>query len=192
MLHVEPKGLYSTWAPGIRRYLARLVGEAEADDLAQEVFVRACRGLSRFRAESRVSTWLYRIATHVAIDRLRAPSFQRQVASEGAKDPDVLAPANAGGQDDPESRAARGEMRRCILDVVAELPQGQRAVLLLSEVGGLTDREAAIALGVSLEAAKIRLHRARQRLRSLLQSRCDFYRDDRNEFACEPQARPRP
>ena len=71
--------LYADFYPRIMRYLRRLVGESEAEDLAQETFIKASQGLEGFRGEAQVSTWLYRIATNLAIDRLRSPSYQRLV-----------------------------------------------------------------------------------------------------------------
>src|SRR3990170_8809769 len=68
--------LYIRYRPGIVRYLSRIVGRHEAEYLAQEVFVKVGRGLPGFRGESRISTWIYRIATNAALDRLRKPSFE--------------------------------------------------------------------------------------------------------------------
>src|SRR5512133_4396952 len=93
--------LYDELAPGIRRYRSRLVGEGEAEDRTQEVCARAQHGLATHRGDSLVSTWLYRIATNAAIDRLRAASRrevpvtasacteslvegEREIVSEGA------------------------------------------------------------------------------------------------------------
>ena len=70
MIESEPDfgKIYEDFRPRILRYLTRLVGEGEAEDLAQEVFVKIDRGLKTFRGESRISTWIYRIATHAAIE----------------------------------------------------------------------------------------------------------------------------
>jgi RNA polymerase sigma-70 factor (ECF subfamily) len=78
-------------------------------------------------------------------------------------------------------------MRECILRVVERLPASQRAVILLGELRGLSDRETADALAISLGAAKIRLHRARAALKLELERACTFERDDQNEFACAPK-----
>ena len=69
--------VYETYRARIYRFLVGLIGAAEAEDLSQEVFLKAHQGLSDFRGESQLSTWLYRIATHTAIDRMREASFQR-------------------------------------------------------------------------------------------------------------------
>ena len=74
---LEFQKIYDAFQPKIVRYLARLVGEGEAEDLTQEVFFKVNQALENFRGESKLSTWLYRIATNAALDRLRSPSFQR-------------------------------------------------------------------------------------------------------------------
>src|SRR5574342_539452 len=72
----ELQEIYDAFQPRILRYLTRLVGQFEAEDLTQEVFVKAGQALGSFRGESQLSTWIYRIATNAALDRLRSRSFQ--------------------------------------------------------------------------------------------------------------------
>jgi RNA polymerase sigma-70 factor (ECF subfamily) len=76
---LEFQHIYSAFRPKIHRYLARLTGADEADDLTQEVFIKVSRGLKGFRGESKLSSWIYRIATNAALDHLRRPS---QMATE--------------------------------------------------------------------------------------------------------------
>jgi RNA polymerase sigma-70 factor, ECF subfamily len=191
----EFRNLYDELAPGIRRYLSGLVGSGEAEDLTQEVFARAHRAMATRRGESQVSTWLYRIATNAAIDRLRAaarrgvPMAAPPVSSEEERD--LPCEGAACEAQDAESRVIREEMRHCILDLVERLPPAHRAVILLGELRDARDQEIADALGLTLEAAKMRLHRARGALRKLLETSCDLYRDERNELACEPRPPPR-
>jgi RNA polymerase sigma factor (sigma-70 family) len=79
----------------------------------------------------------------------------------------------------------RGEMNHCIREVVYTLPEDYRSVILLSEFEDMTDREIAEAIGISLGAVKIRLHRARAKLQEALIKTCNFERDEQNEFVCE-------
>ncbi|VBB06441.1 rna polymerase sigma-70 region 2 [Lucifera butyrica] len=81
---MEFEQMYTSFRPTIYRYLTRLVGMQEAEDLTQEVFIKVEKALPTFRQEAQLSTWLYRIATHVAIDRMRQPSFRRELTSEQA------------------------------------------------------------------------------------------------------------
>ncbi len=188
----EFRALYDELAPGIRRYLSRLVGAADAEDLTQEVFARAHRAMATRRGDSTVSTWLYRIATNAAIDRLRAAS-RREVpvtatapAESAVEDEhDVAAEGAACETQCADSHVIRKEMRHCILELVDRLPPAHRSVILLGELQDSTDQQIADALGITLEAAKMRLHRARGELRKLLGASCDLYRDERNELACD-------
>jgi RNA polymerase sigma-70 factor, ECF subfamily len=186
----EFRTLYQEFAPGIRRYLSRLVGGADAEDLTQEVFARAHGAMATRRGDSLVSTWLYRIATNAAIDRLRAAS-RREVPVTGPAESvveegdQVVSEDAAREAQDADSHVIRKEMRHCILDLVDRLLPDHRAVILLGELRDLRDQEIADALGITLEAAKMRLHRARGELRELLGASCDLYRDERNELACD-------
>ena len=73
----EFRDIYEQFYPKILRYMARMVDESEAEDLTQEVFGRVAGSLAAFRGESQLSTWIYRIATNAALDRLGSPSYQR-------------------------------------------------------------------------------------------------------------------
>ncbi|WP_242370973.1 RNA polymerase sigma factor [Anaeromyxobacter sp. SG26] len=183
------ESLHEKYGERIRRYLERLVGSADAEDLAQDVFEKAQRAVGTFRRDSRVLTWLYRIATNAAIDRLRTAGRYVDVERhDDETDPlDAARSAEATHERSLDGEVDRTRMRACILDVVEQLPTSQRAAILLGELRGLSDRELAEALGVSLGAAKIRLHRARGALKAALERACTFERDEQNEFACAPK-----
>jgi len=175
----------------ILRFLSRRLGEAEAQDVAQEVFLKAARALPEFRGESQVRTWVFRMARNAAIDRIRQREARReQGLGDPQGDPAGEAPGVAGmlerEWDSSERRLIREEMRSCIRARVEALPEPYRAVLQLGEGEGLSDAEIASAVGTTVGNVKIRLHRARARLREDLQCHCTLYRDERNELACEP------
>lgn len=165
----------------ILRYLARLAGPQEAEDLAQEVFLKVSRALPEFRGEASLSTWLYRIATNTAIDRLRSRAASQIAQGElpGGEDHNTWT-----GEKAPtvEQQLVRKEMNACIRDFIERLPLNYRSVLVLSELEGLRSREIAEVLGISLGTVKIRLHRARQALRQELQANCDSYWIEENEY----------
>ena len=176
--------LHDAHRPDVVRYLRRMVGEAEAEDLAQVVFERANRALPEFREQASVKTWLMRIAANAAIDLLRSPSFRRRAQSldtAGGADAALLAVGGA----NCESQSIRNEMNACIREVIDRLPANYRAVLVLADIEGFTCAETADRLGLGLEAAKIRLHRARARLKKLLDQECRFYRNDLGHLACD-------
>lgn len=174
--------VYGEFHARIRRYLNRLVGTTDGEDLTQETFAKVSRALPQFRGESSLSTWVYRIATNAAYDRLRSRSADR--TNDVPSEDHTAVDDHASGI---EHTLVRREMNDCIDEFIARLPTSYRSVLILSEQEEFTNQEIAAALGLTLETVKIRLHRARARLRKELGSGCDFYRDDRNEFACEPK-----
>ena len=185
--------IHDTFRPKILRYLTNLVGRPDAEDLTQEVFVKVNQALKTFRGESQLSTWIYRIATNVALDKLRSPSFRQTGGkslsgdSIGEGEIEIMDKNPWTGENTPsiETSVVRKEMNQCIRGVVEKLPESYRTVVVLSELEGFRDDEIAEILGVSLNTAKIRLHRSRARLKKDLEAHCNFYRDDQNEFACD-------
>ena len=179
--------LYGEYYPKVTRYLQRLVGEAEAEDVAQETFVKINRSLDSFRGESRLSTWIYRIATNTAMDHLRKPSsgqsrqWDDDADGGGEAGEDVLAD-NAPLHD---TLLIRKDMNECIRGLVNDLPENYRSVLALSDLEGFTNAEIGEVLGLSLDTVKIRLHRARLQLKKSMDHACHLYRDGRNEFSCD-------
>ncbi len=187
------QSIYKTFHPKIVRYLAHMVGLRDAEDVTQEVFLKVDQALKTFRGESQLSTWIYRIATNVALDKLRSPSFRQTGGkslsgdSIGEGDLEIMDKNPWTGENAPsiETSTVRKEMNQCIRGVVERLPENYRTVVLLSELEGFRDDEIAEILGVSLHTAKIRLHRGHTRLKKDLEAHCNFYRDERNEFACD-------
>jgi RNA polymerase sigma-70 factor (ECF subfamily) len=187
---LEFQKIYATFQPKILRYLSRLVDEDEAEDLAQEVFVKVHRALDNFRGECRLSTWVYRIATNAAFDKLRNPSYQRGSVTSYLGD---LLEREEGLVEDQaicseekmpliEQQVVRTEMNECLQRFIEKLPDDYRTVLVLSDLEELTNNAIAEILGVSLNTVKIRLHRARMRLKGELQKHCDWYWIEGNEF----------
>ncbi len=174
--HVDFNTVYSLFYARILRYLTRLVGPTEAEDVSQEVFSKISRSLGEFRGEA-LSAWVYRIATNAATDRLR------QTARFSTTEDDDFAPPDT--TDSAEQQAIRSEMSACVHDLMNQLPGNYRTVLVLSEIEGLKDAEIAEVVGATVQAVKIRLHRARARLRQILEDRCRFYHDPDNKLLCD-------
>ena len=189
----DSHSVYNAFYPKIIRYLAHVLGWRDAEDVTQEVFVKVNQALKDFKGESQVSTWIYRIATNSALDKLRSPSFRQTGRSSlsgksiGEGETEVMDQNAWTGEKTPsvETSVIRKEMNECIRGVVEKLPENYRTVVALSELEGFRDDEIAEILGVSIHTAKIRLHRARARLKKELEAHCNFYRDERNEFACD-------
>ena len=173
--------IYREFYPLIHRYLIRCVGRKEAEDLAQEVFIKAGKSLDAFRSEAQVSTWLYRIATNAAIDRMRQPTFQRE------NDSIPMEPELAGDGHSLENDALRRATNVCIRGVIDSLTENYRVPVILGELQGLSNQQIAEVLGLSLDVVKVRLHRGKARLKQELQNQCQFSHDERNELTCDPK-----
>lgn len=135
----------------------------DAEDVMQEVLASLARGLPRFRGESALSTWAYRVARHACLRR-RGP---RARALEPLHDGEA-ASAPAGAEADPARAYERRELAARIERAIEALPRPQREVLVLRDVEGLTAAEVGRVLGLGERAVKSRLHRARLTLRRAL------------------------
>ena len=185
--------VYDGYKAKIVRFMARMVSEQDAEDLAQEAFLKVSRALPGFKGESSLSTWIYRIATNTALDRLKAPAYRQasleQSRAAGPDDTDVLE-LEDNASPPADQNLIIEQMNECIRGLVAKLPSEYRVVITLSEMEDLTNREIADILGISIDTVKIRLHRARAALKKEFEVGCNFYRDNRNEFSCEPKTTP--
>ena len=180
--------IYEQFQPKILHYLTRLAGQQEAEDIAQEVFEKVSRGLRSFKGESKLSTWLYRIATNTAIDRMRSTSLQRSSKHTGIEESTEVEDRNvwSGHTKTPTDQTLiRKEMSECIREFIDKLPSDYKTVIILSELEGFKSREIADILQVSLETVKIRLHRARTKLKETLNDGCDFYHNEHSVLACD-------
>ncbi|MEP6768223.1 MAG: RNA polymerase sigma factor [Acidobacteriota bacterium] len=156
----------------LRRYNQRvyraaravLRDDGEAEDVAQEAWVRGFRHLRDFQGRALFSTWITRIAVHEAMARSRR-------ARRTASSPREIDPVTASPTPDPESEAFDREMRTHIEAAVEALPAAYRTVFVLREVEELSTRETAESLELSEDAVKTRLHRARAMLRQDLLAR---------------------
>jgi len=180
--------IYQEFQPKIRHYLSRMLGDQAAEDIAQEVFAGVSRSLDSFQGRSSFSTWIYRIATNTALDKLRSPSFKRPSENIPLEECAGIADRNVwtgqtGSTVDQEF--VRKEMGACVREFVDRLPPDYRAVLILSELEGFKNREIADILEISLDNVKVKLHRARTRLKKELASGCNFYYNEQGTLACD-------
>lgn len=135
----------------------RIVGASDAEEVAQEVFVRIFRALATFRGDSALSTWIYRLTVNAALSHLAKRGRRNEVGDDGLGD----VPAPPVAERDP-GLAARIEA------ALARLPAGYRAILVLHDVEGLSHEECAAILDCRVGTCKSQLHKARARMRELL------------------------
>jgi RNA polymerase sigma-70 factor, ECF subfamily len=150
--------------------LSCMKNDADAEDVAQEAFIRAFRKLESFRAESKFSTWLISITINEARTRLRRKALVRMESLDQLPDEDKsVSPALLRDwREIPSEAVEREEVRNLIQLGVEQLPDIYRHVFLLRDVEELTISETAEALNISIPSVKVRLHRARMRLQKQL------------------------
>ena len=149
------------------RLCLRMMGnEQDAADMAQEALVRAWRRLSTYKAQSRFSTWLYRIASNVCLDELRKRK-NREAESLQALQESGFDPADE--QNTPEQALDRKDTRAQLARAISSLNEEQRTALLLRDVHGLSYDEIASVLDMNLNTVKSRIARARASLRNILE-----------------------
>ncbi len=162
--------LVEAYAPRLYRLLLKMLRHPQdAEDALQETFVKAYRALPDFDGRAQLSTWLYRIAVNEALMIIRRKEIET-ISVDAPTGPDD----EAGPYDLvdwcclPEDELLTAEARQVLEEAVARLPASLRMVFLLRDVEGLSTRETAEALGISEGAVKVRLSRARERLRRLV------------------------
>ena len=139
----------------------RMMGNAEdAEDVAQEAFISAYRARGRFRGDSKVTTWLYRITTNAALMRLRKEKRARTLTRTGLDDMDIPSL-----EETPEGYVVTSELGEKIRDGIAMLQPDLRAAVVMRDLSGLSNAEAAESLGITISSLKSRLHRGRILLR---------------------------
>lgn len=174
--------------PALFAYVRRIVRHAEiAEDITQDAMLRAHQNISDLKDNNCLIPWLYRIATNVCRDYFRKNKRTREEALNN--DSDLLSPNDL--RDDNAPRLDKvmecAQMGECVQLYFKELSDSYRAVILFHDVEGMTNQEIADMLEISLEAVKVRLHRARKQLRNILEDVCHFYLDERGVLVCEPK-----
>jgi RNA polymerase sigma-70 factor (ECF subfamily) len=144
----------------------RILGNhADAEDAAQDAFLAAYRNFHRFRGESKISTWLYRIATNAALMKLRKDRNKRVLTQSGYEDIELPSPLEG-----PEKLALNSELLQHLEGGLELLPLNLRTAVVLRDIQGLSNEEAAEVLQISVSSLKARLHRGRVLLRQYLQN----------------------
>ena len=179
----ESEDIARDLAQPILRYLERYVGDrAVAEDLQQETLMRVHKGLSSFAGRSSITTWVFSIASRVAADYFRHPGRKTHIV-ELDETAELIDSDRA-----IDERLVVDEMNACVRQVIGSLPDAYRAALILHDLEGLSAEQTAEICDCSVASAKIRIHRARLRLKEALKAECEFYHDPDNVFRCDRKA----
>jgi RNA polymerase sigma-70 factor, ECF subfamily len=182
----ETGALFQTYRDRIYRYILRMVkNPAEAEDLAQETFLRAYRRRDSLRDPNAVRGWLYRIAAHACLDRLRQRKIHESIDRGESADEIIRA---ASQSPSVLEIAERRETSACVQRCLDYLPDRYRAVILLYEAHSLTAAEIAELLGLKLTTVKMRLHRAHRMLQQVMEVGCAVSSDKCGVPTCQPKS----
>lgn len=180
MIAPEARGAWSEIEARLRPYVARRVASrADVDDVIQEILIRVHKGLDGLRDGERFGGWVYRIAEHAVADFTRAHatvSTFRTVDEPMAPEPDPSV----------ECQNLQADLGECVALFVARLPSPYREAITLTELEGLTQKDAAEMLGISLSGMKSRVQRGREKIRDMFEECCKISVDCRGRVVeCE-------
>ena len=161
--------LVTAYEKNVYNIALRMVGDPDdAADMTQETFIKAYRALSSFRGDSKFSSWLYRIASNVCLDFLRSRSRHPQVSLSTVDEDDRATFELPDMRQNPEEQLMKKLGMEAVRRGLEQLPEQQRQILVLRELGGLSYAELAQTLGLEEGTVKSRIFRARKRLCALL------------------------
>jgi RNA polymerase sigma-70 factor (ECF subfamily) len=179
--------IYDQYYRSIRRFILNTVrNEWVADDLMQETFIRINNNLENVRDASRLKSWIFRIAYNICQDYFRARGKsssledEREIQEAPEETLSLTVPAT-------QKALEQFQMRQCVFGLVNHLPESLRSVIILSDVDEFSQQEIADIIGITVANVKIRLHRARKKLKALLEEHCVFEVDERNVLTCQPE-----
>jgi len=179
--------IYDQYYTKVRKFILTLVkDEWMADDLIQETFLKIQNNLKDLKDPSKLSSWIFRIAYNLCQDHFRQLKRSRKetrIDQEGMEDfKESLIQKGPDIQKELEQR----QMGKCVQDQINLLPESMRTVLLLFDIMEFNHQEIADILGSTVKNVKVRLHRARKKLKPILEEKCAFERDERNVLVCLP------
>lgn len=180
--------IFTTYEKPVYNYVLHMVKDAHlANDLVREIFLKIYKNLETYQGKAKLSTWIYKIATNVYLDYFRTAAHKKEKVTklldnnldENKKLEEIKRVLSI------DEQLVKQEMNVCIQEFLERLPEEYRAVIILHDLQGFKNLEIADILNCSLETVKIRLHRARNKFRTVLASNCSFYRDPNDVFSCD-------
>ncbi len=175
--------IYDQYYQRIRKFILHTVrNEWLADDLVQETFIRINNNLENVRDTSKLQSWIFRIAYNICQDYFRNQGKAPYLGNE-----EISEETASSRLPTSQKELEQGQMRKCVFGLVNHLPESLRSVIILSDISEFSQREIAEVMGITVENVKIRLHRARKKLKILLEEHCVFEVDERNVLTCQPE-----
>ncbi len=165
----------------VKTFISKMIGDQWiADDLTQDTFIKVQKNLGDLKDESRLTSWIYRIARNRSLDyfRSRATKNNEQVLTAGLQksiEPVV------------QLQIEQNQMSRCVQDKIYLLPESLQVALVLSDTMEMTHQEMADILDITVNNVKVRVHRARKTFKKILEEECTFEHDERSVMVCEPK-----
>ena len=185
-LKMEFWEIYDRYYAKVRKFILALVKDQwVANDLIQETFLKVQQNLGTLKDSSKLSSWIFRIAHNLCQDHFRQLKVVRRRGSIGLEQTESLEEAfiqEVSIQKDLEQR----EMGRCVQNQIDLLPESLRTVLILFDIMEFTHQEISDILGITIKNVKVRLHRARNKMKAILEEQCTFERDERDILICIP------
>ncbi|MHB1001579.1 MAG: sigma-70 family RNA polymerase sigma factor [Armatimonadota bacterium] len=167
--------IVARYKDSIYNYIWRMISnQDDVEDLTQEVFLKAFASIKKFRSESNLRTWLYKIATNICIDKYRRAGFEKKILTpmeremDDGEEPETIDLPDS--TYDPRLLYERQELQSEVQKALIRLPEKLRAVILLYDMEDMSYEEIAEALNCPMGTVKSRLHKARMHLRQLLRS----------------------
>lgn len=166
----------------VRRFINMTVkNQWAADDLTQETFIKAYKNIDSLEDISKIRSWLIRIAYNLCQDYFKTASRNKHDSLDSIEEVFSANILPIGKQ------LERNEMSQCVQEKMLLLPQSYRTILCLSDIAGLTHHEIAEVLEVNVGNVKVRLHRARAKMKEILNQHCYFGNDERAVLVCTPK-----
>ncbi len=181
MIDAGARGAWQDLEAKLRPFVARRVAsEVDVDDVVQDVFLRMQRGLPDLRDDERFGPWVYQVARSAIAEHRRQAARHPVVAGEAGEEP--------AAEPEEDTGAVERDLATYVAPFIAMLPSPYREALTLTELEGLSQKDAAAMLGISVSGMKSRVQRGRARLREALEACCEIALDARGRvISCEPR-----
>jgi RNA polymerase sigma-70 factor (ECF subfamily) len=169
----------------VNRFIVSLVKDQwAADDLIQETFIKVRNSLDSVRDPEKLSSWIYRIAYNLCQDHFKTIKKEAINGCELEVKSEPLIPESI--KNTIQTKLEQQQMGSCVQQQVDSLPEALKTILTMYDVLGFTHKEIAEIIDITEKNSKVRLHRARQALKKILEEKCTFEIDHRNVLVCEP------